>query len=416
MAAAAAFTIIDDQDPTVKYTGTWSVGGTTHEHDDTVTSSVVAGNNFLVPFTGTSIAVYGTFDASSAGVRTSYAIDGGTPVTVTSPSSPNDSYQQLFWQSDAVSSGAHNLVVTMVSVNSGDGDGEGTIWFDYFNVTSAVSTSNTSNPASNPTSSASQSASHTTGSSSTGSSSSAPSSTSTGTAVAGGSSKHTSVIAGVIVAVIVVILVAGAVFRQRRRRAAQYFAAPVLSPPPNGRPPSQFLPSQPPMTPMSGLPGSASMAPSYGAPSGASYSTGGDGFGPHQTYAMPAPGPFGQHNTYAPVPAQGFPSPAPYDPYISVGSAMLQADNTRPQSSHAPSVSSIPSSSNRGPLSVVGGSPDGSDSIAELKRRQQQVVNEYEQGISGSAPVIQHTDSGVRSLEPGAGQVPAELPPVYTAT
>ncbi|KAF8176343.1 hypothetical protein K438DRAFT_1979137 [Mycena galopus ATCC 62051] len=412
--ADPAFDIIDDQDPSVKYTGTWVVGGTVHEHDDTVSSSVQVGNNFLVPFTGTAIAVYGTYDAGSAGVQTSYAIDGGTPTTVTSTSSPNDSYQQLFWQSGPVSSGAHSLVVTMVAVNTNQGAGEGTIWFDYFNVTTDATTdiSNTASPSTSASQSKSSSASHTEGSSTATSPTS--SSTSAGTTAARASS-HTSIIAGVIIAVVVVILVAGAVFRRRRRAARQYFGTVPLSPPSmsNGPPPTQpFLPGTP-MTPMSGLPGSAPMATSYDAPAGAPYTPGGGAVDPRQSYAMPSRGSFGQANTYAPVPPQGFPTSAPYDPYASAGASM-----TSPQSSYAPSVSSIPSSSspNRGPLSVVGGfSTVDSDSVAELKRRQQQVVNQYEQGIGGSAPVIQHTDSGVRSLEPIAGPA-TELPPVYSAT
>ncbi|KAJ6482552.1 hypothetical protein C8R45DRAFT_1099831 [Mycena sanguinolenta] len=418
-AATQPFALIDDQDATVKYTGSWVVGGTTHEHDATVSSSTVVGNHFSVPFTGTAIAVYGTFDASSAGVQTSYAIDGGTPVTVTSASTPNDSYQQLFWQSDTVSNAAHNLVVTLVAVNSGDGDGEGTIWFDYFNVTTADdAASNASNTVSNTSGTTSASRTGTKTASTTGTSSSTPSST-TATVVAGKSS-HSSVIAGVIVGVVVILLIAGAVFRRRRRAARQYFAAPIPSSPSNGPPSTEpFLPNQPPMTPMGGLPGSAPITASYGAPAGAPYNPG--GFDHRQTYAVPSPGPFGQSNAYAPVSAPGFPNSAPYDPYASVGSALLQADNPAPQSSYAPSVSSVPSSSraSRGPLTVVGGSsttPDPSDSVAELKRRQQQVVNHYEQGISGSAPVMQHTDSGMRAVDPGAGPAPTELPPVYTAT
>ncbi|KAF7328695.1 Amidohydro-rel domain-containing protein [Mycena sanguinolenta] len=401
-AAAQPFTIIDDQDASVKYTGTWAWW------------EII----FSVPFTGTAIAVYGTFDSSSAGVQTSYAIDGGTPVTVTSTSSPNDSYQQLFWQSDAVSSGAHNLVVTMVAVNSGDGDGEGTIWFDYFNVTTADdAASNASNTVSNTSSGTKSASPETKTASTTGTSSSTPSSTGTVTA---GKSSHTSAIAGAIAGIVVILIIAGTVFRRRRRAARQYIAAPLPSSSSNGPPPTEpFLPNQPTMTPMSGLPGSAPVAASYGAPAGAPYNPG--GFDPRQTYALSAPGPFEQGNAYVPVPAPGFPSAVPYDPYAPVGSAMLQADNPAPQSSYAPSVSSIPSSSraSRGPLTVVGGSsttPDPSDSVAELKRRQQQVVNQYEQGISGSAPVIQHTDSGMRALDSGAGPAPTELPPVYTAT
>jgi hypothetical protein len=53
MADAGQFSIIDDKDATVVYTGTWVTGGTTHEHAGTVSSSVKVGDSFLVPFTGT---------------------------------------------------------------------------------------------------------------------------------------------------------------------------------------------------------------------------------------------------------------------------------------------------------------------------------------------------------------------------
>ncbi|KAF7368508.1 Amidohydro-rel domain-containing protein [Mycena venus] len=135
-----AFSIIDDRDPTITYTGTWNLGGATNEHNGTVSSSINVGNHFSVPFTGTEIGVYGTFDSSSAGVETSYEIDGG-PTTTVGLSFGRDISQRLFWQSDALGAGSHTLVVTMVAVNSNFSAGEGTVWFDYFNVTHADSAS-----------------------------------------------------------------------------------------------------------------------------------------------------------------------------------------------------------------------------------------------------------------------------------
>lgn len=161
----------------------------------------------------------------------------------------------------------------------------------------------------------------------------------------------------------------------------------------------------------------------YGSPappSPASYSPGPGGFDPRVTYAA-AGAPYGHPSQgYAPMPS----AQAPYDPFAAIGAAMAQQHppSSAPQSSYAPSVSSVPSSQypNRPLLSVVGGSSstgnttDYSDSIADLKRRQQQVVNSYEQGISGAhSPPMQHTDSGIRSLDPDEPG-PSELPPVYT--
>jgi hypothetical protein len=47
-----AFSIIDDRDPKITYTGTWNLGGTANEHNGTVSSSIKVGNHFSVPFTG----------------------------------------------------------------------------------------------------------------------------------------------------------------------------------------------------------------------------------------------------------------------------------------------------------------------------------------------------------------------------
>ncbi|KAF7342439.1 Amidohydro-rel domain-containing protein [Mycena venus] len=129
------FTFIDDRDPTINYTGTWNQGST---GNDTVSSSIKVGDHFSVPFTGTAIGVYGTYNSSSAGVKTSYKIDGGQPTTVSSRVSQQDSYRQLFWQSTPVGIGPHTLVVSMVAVNSKAAGGEGTVWFDYFRVSHAV--------------------------------------------------------------------------------------------------------------------------------------------------------------------------------------------------------------------------------------------------------------------------------------
>ncbi|KAJ7768049.1 hypothetical protein B0H14DRAFT_3895021 [Mycena olivaceomarginata] len=324
------FTLIDDRDPSVTYTGTWVPGGTTHEKDGTVSSSVKAGDHFSLPFTGTAIAVYGTFDASSAGVKTSYAIDGGSPITVTSSSS-GDSFQQLFWQSPAMPGGSHQLVVTMVSVNKA-ADGEGTVWFDYFNVTTdAVSPSSSSTP---------------------------PSATA--------SSPQDSV-------VIFLLLGAACLLFLRLRRKRKHAAT-------------------------SGGTSSSSMITPW-TPAPAMSSTG----GPPGSVPLPIP--------YNPAPRKGQqphpmyavgPVPAPGTPYASGGasasSSLTHPTHTRPALSTAGSSSS----------SSAGNS---SGSVAELKRQQQQVVNAYEQGINGGAPV-QHVDSGVRQLAPTAA---VELPPVYTA-
>ncbi|KAF7326446.1 hypothetical protein MVEN_02615200 [Mycena venus] len=97
----------------------------------------------------------------------------------------------------------------------------------------------------------------------------------------------------------------------------------------------------------------------------------------------------------------------------SVGSGTIQNTYTPAQSSYEPSESMS------GPSSTTDNT-EQARFIADLKRRQQQVVSSYEAGINSRnahAAPIQHVDSGVRDLTPAAaGSGPAQLPPVYTAT
>ncbi|KAJ7244454.1 hypothetical protein C8J57DRAFT_1363865 [Mycena rebaudengoi] len=319
-----AFSIIDDRDPRITYTGTWNLGGTPNEHNGTVSSSIKVGNHFSVPFTGTSIGVYGTFDSSSAGVETSYEIDGGPTTTVTSPSSGKDSFQQLFWQSDPVGTGSHTLVVTMVAVNKVAEAGEGTVWFDYFNITHASSGSP-----------------------------SPPKKTS-----------HAAVIGGVISGVVVLIIAAGLLLLYLRRRRRHKRAPSAMSITP--------LPALFPAT-------MSESGPLFAVSSGKRH----------------------------PNPSSG------------VSGTVPNSDPSPAQSSYEASESPTSQSQSHG-RSPTADNTEYSGSIADLKRRQQQVVSSYMEGINGgnahSAP-IQHVDSGERELTPAtAGSGPAELPPVYTAT
>ncbi|KAK7454002.1 hypothetical protein VKT23_011513 [Stygiomarasmius scandens] len=128
---------IDDRDrQAISYTGQWVKGGTEHEHGGTVTSSSNVGDSFTVTFVGTLITVFGTYDSSSGGTIVSYAIDSQPPnnITSTASSSGTDSYQQKFYDSGTLPQRRHKLVVTMLAVNQNAGPGEGTVWFDYFDV------------------------------------------------------------------------------------------------------------------------------------------------------------------------------------------------------------------------------------------------------------------------------------------
>lgn len=116
------------------YNGTWVEGGTPHEYNNTVSSSTNVGDSFTVTFQGASIAVYGTMDATSGGVITSYSIDGASSSNVTTQAGLGDTYHQQFWSSEQFPVAVHRLRVTMVKVNNVTQSGEGTIWFDYFLV------------------------------------------------------------------------------------------------------------------------------------------------------------------------------------------------------------------------------------------------------------------------------------------
>ncbi|KAJ7843804.1 hypothetical protein B0H14DRAFT_3688688 [Mycena olivaceomarginata] len=290
-------------------------GWFTNEHNSTVSSSIKVGNHFSVPFTGTAIGVYGTFDSSSAGVETSYEIDGGPTTTVTSRSSGKDSFQQLFWQSDAHSCCDNG------GVNSNFQAGEGTVWFDYFNVTHA------------------------------GSASSSPHKT---------ASSHAALIGGVVAGVVVLILTAGLLllyFRRRRKHSV----------------PATMAESGPQRVVSSGKRGPPNLNSNLGVPETATYA-------------------------YTSAPSSS------YGPSESGAASQSSRSHARGTSSTAADTTSAPS-----------------DSIADLKRRQQEVVSSYEAGITGApahatpASPIQHVDSGMRELTPAAAE-PAELPPLYTAT
>ncbi|KAG6836727.1 hypothetical protein H0H93_004390 [Arthromyces matolae] len=139
---------IDDQDLSkVTYNGTWIRGGSSYEYNETVASSTEVGDFFTVSFRGTNIAVFGTFDLTSAGVETSYSIDGSSPVIAVSQAGSGDVHRQQFWRSDPLAIGDHKLVVNLTKVNVNPQAGEGTVWFDYFLITDPTITgSNSTSP------------------------------------------------------------------------------------------------------------------------------------------------------------------------------------------------------------------------------------------------------------------------------
>ncbi|KAJ7439701.1 hypothetical protein B0H11DRAFT_1828619 [Mycena galericulata] len=419
----SSFSLIDDRDPSVTYVGTWVIGGTIHEYDDTVTSSLNVGDHFSVPFTGTGVAVYGTYDSSSGGVKTLYAIDGDAGITVVSSASPNglDDYQQLFWQSETLSSGSHTLVVTMEALNDNQGAGEGTIWFDYFNVTLAASSaapppppsstggSSTTGSSAQPSSTGILSSNTNTQTSGNPSSPTSAPSSSTGSNTAvlpAKKSSNSALIGGVVAAIIVVTIILCVLFFQRKRRQQNY-AASAGMPPSDGNVapshPGPFYPTQAGAAPlpMSGFPGSPPMqAVPYShplaAPLPAMYGPGQSGFDPRATYAAPtsaAPYAHPSQAYYTTAAAYAPSNQLAFDPYTPTGPGMQYHDR---DPSPAMSSSQWKPSSSTAESSVYPASL-----VSDLKRRQQEVVASYEHGVAPNSA----------SPRPGPAELP---PPVYT--
>ncbi|KAF7313937.1 hypothetical protein HMN09_00552000 [Mycena chlorophos] len=326
-----SYTILDDQDPSVVYTGSWKVGGTSHEYEDTVTSSTTVGDFYVLTFNGTSVSVYGTLDSTSGGVETNYQIDGGTATTVTTTATKADAYQQLFFASQPLALGVHELKVTMAKVNVAAGADEGTIWFDYFNVTqndaaaggtsAATSGSSAASSASSASSASLSSASNSltgvttsqptansitqtpTTSFTTTSSSSSSSSTTAADVLTAKKSSNAGVVGGIIGAIVVVLLVAGAYFfyrRRRRQREDEDIYFPSHGSGMNPTTPQPFLQlNSRPNTPMSSV-------------------TAFNNFDPRQTYATPM-GPM------APMPQQMGAMPPMAYPMAPMGHPMAPA-------------------------------------------------------------------------------------------
>jgi hypothetical protein len=132
----------------------------------------------------------------------------------------------------------------------------------------------------------------------------------------------------------------------------------------------------------------------------APFGSGTGGSDPPITYAPPAGTTRSSTDqVYTPIAAQSHSSAATFGSF---------AGATLKDPPHQLSNTSASSSSTQLPIrGAVSTGPDYSDSIADLKRQQEQAVNSYVQ-----AP-IQHLGSGVRPL-PRAGVGPTELPPAYT--
>ncbi|KAJ7584995.1 hypothetical protein C8J56DRAFT_949597 [Mycena floridula] len=422
---------IDDSDSSVKYSGQWLKGGSSREVDGTVHSSSTPGSSFQVPFLGTSISVFGTVDISSGGVITSYSIDGGAAVPITSKSTGGDSYKQLFWTSGPLSADSHILEVKMVNVNPPtDGPGEGTIWFDYFQVAqgnaasssapaSTTAAASTSAPASIPTSNTAlrSSTSTGTGTSTAGLNDATLSSSSTGTSlpVSTKSSNKGGLVGGVIVALLVILgLTAFFLYwRNRKRRRV-----------PDGEIKGEAYPfvDTPPRTPGTGAASPFNAATPFDAK-----------FEPYAGFSSPPPpgafaGPPSAYNSSSrsgsrpttPTSRRSLDTTTsmaipPSRAFVVRNDLAAQGSMYNKPSAGPTTLTYTPPITASVPLSLSASTPDP-DSVAELKRRQQEHIAQYNQrlladDIGGtSSQLVQHVDSGIRTTAP----VTEELPPVYT--
>ncbi|KAK0216787.1 hypothetical protein IW262DRAFT_1463727 [Armillaria fumosa] len=355
-------TTIDDRDGSVSRIGTWTDGGTPHEYDSTVSSSKSDGDHLMVTFTGTQIAVYGTYDYSSSGVITSYAVDGGNATRVTHSPGSGDTYNEMFWESDLLELQQHQLVVTMVHVNTDYGDLEGTVWFDYFNVYNET----TSTSASPLTGSA-------TLSSSPSSSTANPSDAAASLASSDSSSANIGAIVGGIVGGVFVFLVVAVVFvwyRSRQKRRDAHTRAIGDPPPPfpgsNGPRPLLTSGFAEPFVPTRQIP-----------------------VFPVVSY---------RDSARDSVDTSSFTEPIFAGPTSSMSSKLSHQQTVLSYVPAAPGSSTAPMSSSSA-------SRFAGDSLAEMKQRQGEAV-------AGYFEPIQHVDSGVRTRR----QPEDDLPPVYSAS
>ncbi|KAJ7047086.1 hypothetical protein C8F04DRAFT_1248118 [Mycena alexandri] len=193
---------VDDGDPRIVYTPSWTQAGAEYDFLHTTHGSNAAGDSFLFTFQGKSISFYGDINNGTVGqvLNASMSIDKGPPVFFVPPIQPAAvTSNNLIYNSGDLSDGTHTLVVTAENAHP--------VWFDYLLVT--------------PNSPGySVSGSPTSGSTSTGS---APSGSSTASSLGSNSStlkKKTPIgaIVGPVIGVLALVAIAALLFFWCRRR------------------------------------------------------------------------------------------------------------------------------------------------------------------------------------------------------
>jgi hypothetical protein len=139
---------IDDRNPVIKYSGTWSLTGSSSEYLNTnsyatslgASASVNFSGMYAIPpplssllvslilpihtnyfaYIGTSISVYGTITQIFTGAPpiSNYTIDSGVPYQFAAQQQKEIQYDQLFFRATGLSFGLpHTLVITNVADN-----------------------------------------------------------------------------------------------------------------------------------------------------------------------------------------------------------------------------------------------------------------------------------------------------------
>ncbi|KAI0826720.1 hypothetical protein BC628DRAFT_212889 [Trametes gibbosa] len=161
---AALAVIVDNANPAIQYTGTWSPQAglnTTDFFAGTIAFTNTSGVTATLSFTGYYASVYGAFVAppGTYNMLSTYSIDGGAP-TVFQPPSRIEApmYNQLFFRSGTLPYGDHTIVVQ----NLGEQFWFDSIVYDVPDLTSSLQSKPTlqTTPATTPPASSSPDATH----------------------------------------------------------------------------------------------------------------------------------------------------------------------------------------------------------------------------------------------------------------
>ncbi|KAJ7766036.1 hypothetical protein B0H16DRAFT_384854 [Mycena metata] len=120
MSKSSNMVIVDDRDPSIKYTGAWTQAGSSIEFDSTTTCSSTEGTSASFTFTGTQVTVFGTVAAKNPpDAALSFAVDKTTTGTFTPPNNmTSDVHHTTLWTSPVLASGTHTLVLTQTTAQA----------------------------------------------------------------------------------------------------------------------------------------------------------------------------------------------------------------------------------------------------------------------------------------------------------